>query len=91
MGIVQFVCWCIVVALLAAWLLTLADKWGLREWLQVHAPTDFLYKLFICNFCCSWWVCVAISVFLSVVIGHWEILAVSPISTMITRKYYENR
>lgn len=91
MGIVEFLCWCIVVAMVAAWMLTLADKWGWREWLQVHAPTDFLYSLFSCNFCCSWWVCVIISIILSLAIGRWEMLVAPMISTMITRKFYENR
>lgn len=91
MGIVEFICWCIVVGLLTAWMLTLADKWGWREWLQVHAPNDFLYALFTCNFCCSWWVGVIISLILLVATGQWEMLVVPMISTMITRKYYENR
>lgn len=91
MGIVNFLAWVIVVGLLGSWFLTLADKWNIREWLQVHAPNDFLHQLFICNFCCSWWVCVAISLFLFVVSGQWEMLAIPMISTMITRKFYENR
>ncbi len=91
MGIVEFACWCIVVGLLAAWMLTLADKWGWCEWLQVHAPCDFLYKLFMCNFCCSYWLGCIISLTLFVIIGRWEMLIVPMISTMITRKYYENR
>lgn len=91
MGIVNFLCWAVVVGLLGSWLLTLADKWGVREWLQVHAPNEFLYELFMCNFCCSWWVGVIISLFLLVVTGQCEMLAVPLISTTITRKFYENR
>lgn len=91
MGIVDFLCWAMVVGLLGAWLLTLADKWGIREWLQVHAPNDFLYRLFSCNFCCAWWIGVVISLTLSATNGRWEMLFVPLISTMITRRYYENR
>lgn len=91
MGIVEFLCWAIVVGLIGAWLLTLADKWGIREWLQVHAPNDFLYELFSCNFCCAMWIGVLISLTLSATNGRWEMLFVPLISTMITRKYYENR
>lgn len=91
MGITDFLCWCIVVGLLAAWMLTIADKWGWREWLQVHAPNDFFYKLFMCNFCCSWWLGVVISLTLLAVTGQWALLAVPTISTTITRRFYENR
>lgn len=87
MGIIQFVCWCVVVALLAAWMLTLAGKWGWREWLQVHAPCDFLYKLFSCDFCCSWWLGCFISLTLFVITGRWEMLVIPTISTMITRRF----
>lgn len=91
MFIVEFLCLCIVVGVMAAWILTLVDKFGWREWLQVHAPNDILYELFTCNFCCSWWLCVIISLFLLVATGRWEMLVVPMISTMIARKYYENR
>ena len=88
---VDIVCWCIVVGLLAAWMLTLADKWGIREYAQVHAPCDFLYKLFMCNFCTAWWLNVVICLSLLLITGKWGMLVVPFVSTMITRKYYENR
>lgn len=96
MSIVSFFCWAVVVALLAAFVLTLADKWrvdgmSIRGWLQVHAPNDFFNQLFSCNFCCCWWLSVVICITLLVVIGHWQILAVPLISTLIARKFYENR
>lgn len=91
MDIVEFLCWGIVVALFAAWLLILADKWGIREWLQVHAPNDFLYKLFMCNFCCSFHLCVVISLTLLAATAQWQMLLLPFISTTIARKYYENR
>ena len=46
-----FVCWIVVIALAASFVMSLAVKWGILEWLQVHAPNDFLYKLFSCKFC----------------------------------------
>lgn len=74
-----------VVALAAAFLLALAQKWGWIEWLQVHAPTEWLNKLFSCKFCCSWWVCVAISLTLLVLTGQWPFAVVPVCSTMIAR------
>lgn len=85
---VDFVCWIAVVALAAAFVLSLAVKWDLLEWLQVHAPNEFFGKLFNCKFCCSFWVCVLISLTLCVTTGHWVLLAVPICSTLITRELW---
>ena len=47
----------IVVALIAAFVLTLLRKWGVIEWVQIHG-NDFFSKMFNCDFCLSWWTCV---------------------------------
>lgn len=86
--VIEFVCWIAVVSLAAAFLLGLAVKWGWLEWLQVHAPNDFLAKLFNCKFCCSWWVSVAISLTLCLVTGQWWLLAVPVCSTIIARELW---
>ena len=87
-GVIDFVCWVAVVSLVAAFLLSLAVKWGILEWLQVHAPNDFLAKLFNCKFCCSWWVSVVISLTLCVATGQWNLLAVPFCSTVIARELW---
>ena len=87
-GIVEFVCWIAAVSCAAAFLLGLALKWGWIEWLQIHAPNDFLHKLFSCKFCCSWWVSVAISLTLCVATGQWILAAVPVCSTVITRELW---
>lgn len=87
-GIVAFVCYVAVVALSAAFLLGLASKWGWIEWLQVHAPNEFLYKLFSCKFCCSWWVSVIISLTLCVTTGNWWLLLTPVCSTVIARELW---
>lgn len=79
----DFLCLCVLVALLVVFVLTLAEKWGIREWLQIHAPNDFLHKLFMCDFCCCWWLSIIISLTLFVVAGWLELLAVAPFSTII--------
>lgn len=88
MVIGDFICWIVVVALCAAFLLGLAQKWGWLEWLQVHAPNEFLGKLFNCKFCCSWWMSVGISLILCMVTGHWILLAVPVCSTIIARELW---
>ncbi len=88
LGIMEFVCWVAVVALVAAFVLGLAVKWGWLEWLQVHAPNDFFAKLLNCKFCCSFWVGLIISLTLLAVTAHWSLLAVPFCSTIITRELW---
>jgi len=86
--IVNFACWVAIIALCAAFVLSLAKKWGILEWLQVHAPCDFLYNLFMCKFCCSFWVSMAISLTLSVVTGNWLLMAAPVCTTIVTRELW---
>lgn len=97
MDIIKFAFWVVVVAWAAAFAVILADKWGIREWLQVHADAivnkiwprydgDFFNRLFTCNFCCGWWVAVIISLTLFVITGQWPMLVIPFCSTPITRK-----
>ena len=51
----------VVVAMVAAFLLLLAHKWGIVEYLQVHG-NDFISKMAQCDFCMSWWLCVFLTV-----------------------------
>lgn len=74
----------IVVALLAAFLLTLLRKCGVIEWVQVHG-NEFFAKMFNCDFCLSWWTCVLISLIALALTGNTVFLGVPFCSTMITR------
>ena len=87
LSIVEFVCWVAAVGLAASWLLALAKKWGWLEWLQVHAPTDWLNELLRCPFCCSWWACVILSLIL-LPVGGWKMLLVPVCATMIARRLW---
>lgn len=80
----DFVLYTAVVALLAAFGLTLLKKWGVVEWVQVHG-NDFFNKMFRCDFCLSFWAGVALSIIFAVVTGNPAILLVPFCSTMITR------
>lgn len=88
LGIMEFVCWVVVVSLVAAFVLGLAAKWGWLEWLQIHAPNDFLSRLLNCKFCCSFWVGLIISLTLLAVTAHWSLLVVPFCSTIITRELW---
>lgn len=80
--------YCAVIALVAAFLLSLAVKWGWLEYLQVHAPNDLIHELLTCKFCTSFWVCVGISLFLCMATGHWILLAAPMCTTIITRELW---
>lgn len=74
----------IVVALIAAFVLTLLRKWGVIEWVQIHG-NYFFSKMFNCDFCLSWWACVLICFFALIFTGNPAFLGVPFCSTMITR------
>lgn len=80
-----FLFFTVVVALVAAFGLTLLRKWGVVEWVQVHG-NDFFNKMFRCDFCLSWWAGVVLSVFFAICSGDAWLLFVPFCSTMITRK-----
>lgn len=84
MQFVDFCAACVLVALLAAWGLTLLRKWGAIERMQVRG-CDLVSRLASCDFCLSWWAGVAVSVIAATVLGEWELLAAPFFSTMITR------
>lgn len=88
MKVAILVCWMAVVSYLAAFLLNLAVKWGIMEWLQVHAPNAFFEKMFNCKFCCSFHTAMIISLILCLATGHWYLLAIPFCSTVITRELW---
>ena len=79
-----FIIWVLVVATVAAFLLTVAKKWGVIEYVQVHG-NDFFNKIFRCDFCLSWWVVVLLSVLFAICTGNPALLLVPFCSTTITR------
>ena len=84
----DFLCYTAFLALAAAFILCLMNKWGVLEWLQVHAPSDFLNELFRCKFCCSWWVSVLLAVPLSLIQGQAELLLLPFFTTVITKELW---
>jgi hypothetical protein len=80
----EFIFYVILVAMLAAFVLTLLRKWGVIEWVQVHG-NDFFAKMFSCDFCLSWWAGVLICFFALIFTGNPAFLGVPFCSTMITR------
>lgn len=88
MSIFDFICWVAVISLVAAFLLSLAVKWGWLEYLQVHAPNDLIHQMLTCKFCTSFWICMAICLILSIATGHWVLMVAPMCSTIITRELW---
>lgn len=80
----EFLYYTVMVALVAAFGLTLLSKWGVVEWVQVHG-NDFFAKMFNCRFCLSFWAGVALAILLVFITGDPALLLIPFYSTMITR------
>lgn len=72
-------------ALLSSFLLLLAAKWGIIEWMQTHG-TRLVSLLAHCAFCLSFWANVVCSVLAAIFIGNALLLVLPLFSTPLTRK-----
>ena len=75
----------VIAATLSAYLLILAAKWKVVEWMQVKV-WKWLSDLANCDFCLSWWVNVIVCLVAAVVTGDTMWIAVPFFATMLTRK-----
>lgn len=88
-----------IVALVVTFFYTLMNKWGVWEYLQVHADSwlekvwprlawkGLLNRLFSCPFCTIWWASVILCLVLTICTGNWLILLVPFCSTPISRHF----
>ena len=75
----------VIAATLSAYLLILAAKWKVVEWMQVKG-WKWLSDLANCDFCLSWWVNVIVCLVAAVLTGDTMWIAVPFFATMLTRK-----
>lgn len=80
----NFLEYVIIVALIAAFIITLSKKLGIVEHVQVHG-SEFFAEMFNCDFCLSWWTSVAVALVFCVGTGNAMLLVVPFCSTMICR------
>lgn len=73
MKVIVFICFVALVAMAVKFMLTVADKWGIMEWMQAHAPCKLLYQLLTCDFCKSFWLGLFLSFFLAVFVD-WRLI-----------------
>ena len=64
-----FLFYTVVVALVAAFGLTLLRKWQVIEWVQVHG-NEFFAKMFNCDFCLSFWAGLILSIPCAIISGN---------------------
>lgn len=74
----------IIIAAVAAFILTLAYKWGWIEYAQVHG-NKLINKWANCSFCLSFWTCLALAMLLAVATSQPAYLICPIISTCITK------
>lgn len=79
----DFFCFVVLVALAVKFLRTLAIKWGILEWLQVHSPSKFFDTLFSCEFCQSFHLGMAICIVCAIITHNWYLLLVPIFSSNI--------
>lgn len=75
----------VIAATLSAYLLILAAKWKVVEWMQVRG-WKWLSDLANCDFCLSWWINVVVCIVSWIVFGNSLWLVVPFFATMLTRK-----
>lgn len=79
-----FVMLIVLSALLSSFMLLLAAKWGIIEWMQTHG-TPLLAELAQCCFCLSFWTNVLPATVMAVFTGDVALLALPLFATPITR------
>lgn len=76
-----------VVACVTAFVVTLLHKWGIVEYMQIHADEypELVNKLFACDFCLSWWVSVFFCLIIFVPLSNLLVLLCPFIATPVAK------
>ena len=81
-SLINYICYIALVAMAVKFCLTIAEKWEIIEWLQLHAPNEFFHKLFSCNFCQSFWLGLCLS-FLLAIFVDWRLIFIPIFSSSL--------
>lgn len=81
---IEFLVSVVLIGLACSFVLTLAGKWGIVEWLQMHG-TELISKAANCRFCLSWWTNLIVCCVIAVATKDCSYLGVPFFSTIITR------
>ena len=81
----SYFCYVIVlVALAAAFVVLVAKKWGITEWMQIHGD-EYMSKLFGCDLCMSFWAAVILCLPLCLFLDSGLYICIPVFTTPITR------
>lgn len=80
---IEFACLVFLVACLVGFAWTLAEKWGILDWMMLHAPCEFIHKLLSCSFCRSFHLGMAISIILAIFFKEWWLVFIPFFSASI--------
>lgn len=75
----------LIIALFSTFAILLTERVGYREIIQIRAP-KLVSELFSCDFCLSWWTCLAFAIAASILQGELIYLLCSIAATPLTRK-----
>lgn len=75
----------VLVACAAAFLLLLAYKWDIVEWMQVHGDF-FISRMAQCDFCMCFWLSVIMTLIMVAATNNAALLIIPIISTPIARR-----
>jgi len=81
----QFLTTIVLVALLAAFAISVLYKIGVIEFMQING-NEFFSKLFNCQFCLCFWVNMILSIVYAIGLKEYTFLFIPVFSTVITRK-----
>lgn len=79
----DIICWIVVVALAAAFVLAACSKSGVLNWAQMHAKSDIIYNALCCHFCATWWTCLLIAVVLALCCWDYRIALCAPMASIV--------
>ena len=85
LNLVSFALVTLGIALFAAFGIMLISKLGLRDMIIADAP-KLLSMLFECDFCLSWWTCLALSILAILFSGNLLLLVSAVLATPLTRR-----
>ena len=71
-----------------AFFMSVVVKFGWLNWLQIHAPNEWLGRLFNCKFCTTFWAGLLLCLIVAIVSGYWLLLAAPIFSTIIARELW---
>ena len=74
----------VLVALAAAFVVLVAKKWGITEWMQIHGD-KYMSQLFGCDLCMSFWAAVILCLPLCLVLDSGLCMFMPVFTTPITR------